>query len=187
MPYVTEEIWQSLGTNTPLILESYPVYDEALSYPAEETDFGRIIAAIKGVRNLRSEMNVPPSKKAELFVETDYKELFKSCEMFFSRLAYASRVEIISDGRKPEDSVTVVTDSARLFIPMSEIIDREKEFARLEKDRSLANKDIEIISKKLDNPGFLAKAPAALIESEREKLQRAKERLSKIEQSIAAL
>ncbi len=187
MPYVTEEIWQSLGTDTPLILESYPVYDEALSYPAEETDFGRIIAAIKGVRNLRSEMNVPPSKKAELFVETDYKELFKSCEMFFSRLAYASRVEIISDGRKPEDSVTVVTDSARLFIPMSEIIDREKELARLEKDRSLANKDIEIISKKLDNPGFLAKAPAALIESEREKLQRAKERLSKIEQSIAAL
>lgn len=186
MPFITEEIWQALKGGTPLMLESFPVFEKDLCYPDEERDFEKIITAIRAVRNRRAEMNVPPSKKAELFIETEQSEVFEKGVMFFERLAYASRVEI-KDKVEMTDAATVVTDSARLFIPMSEIIDKDKELARLNKEKAGVLKDIEIISKKLGNEGFLAKAPAALIESEKAKLERAKEKLSKIEQSLTAL
>lgn len=187
MPFITEEIWQALKGGTPLMLERFPVYENALSYPAEEADFEKIIAAIKAVRNRRAEMNVPPSKKAELFIETEEVETFKKGIMFFERLAYASSVEISREDPKIADAVACVTDSARLFIPLSEIIDKDKELARLNKEKAAVEKDITIISGKLNNPGFLAKAPAQLVESEKAKLARAKEKLAKIEQSIAAM
>lgn len=187
MPFITEEIWQALKGGTPLMLEAFPVYEDSLSYPAEESDFEKIITAIKAIRNRRAEMNVPPSKKAELFIETKEQDVFRKGVMFFERLAYASKVEISDKEFDLSDAVTVVTDCARLFIPLSEIIDRDKELARLNKEKTGVLKDIEIISKKLDNPGFIAKAPAQLIESERVKLEKAKEKLAKIEQSIAAI
>lgn len=187
MPFITEEIWQALKGGTPLMLESFPVYEESLDYPAEEADFEKIIAAIKAVRNRRAEMNVPPSKKAELFIETDEVSTFQKGIMFFERLAYASSVKISSEDPQIADAVACVTDSARLFIPLSEIIDKEKELARLNKEKAAVEKDIAIISGKLGNPGFLAKAPAQLVESERAKLARVQEKLAKIEQSIAAL
>ena len=187
MPFITEEIWQALKGGTPLMLERFPVYENALSYPAEEADFEKIIAAIKAVRNRRAEMNVPPSKKAELFIETEEVETFKKGIMFFERLAYASSVEISREDPKIADAVACVTDSARLFIPLSEIIDKDKELARLNKEKAAVEKDITIISGKLNNPGFLAKAPAQLVEGEKAKLARAKEKLAKIEQSIAAM
>lgn len=187
MPFITEEIWQALKGGTPLMLERFPVYENALSYPAEEADFEKIIAAIKAVRNRRAEMNVPPSKKAELFIETEEVETFKKGIMFFERLAYASGVEISREDPKIADAVACVTDSARLFIPLSEIIDKDKELARLNKEKAAVEKDITIISGKLNNPGFLAKAPAQLVEGEKAKLAKAKEKLAKIEQSIATL
>ena len=187
MPFITEEIWQALKGGTPLMLERFPVYEDALSYPAEEADFEKIIAAIKAVRNRRAEMNVPPSKKAELFIETEEVETFKKGIMFFERLAYASSVEISREDPKIADAVACVTDSARLFIPLSEIIDKDKELARLNKEKAAVEKDITIISGKLNNPGFLAKAPAQLVEGEKAKLAKAKEKLAKIEQSIAAM
>lgn len=187
MPFITEEIWQALKGGTPLMLERFPVYENALSYPAEEADFEKIIAAIKAVRNRRAEMNVPPSKKAELFIETEEVETFKKGIMFFERLAYASSVEISREDPKIADAVACVTDSARLFIPLSEIIDKDKELARLNKEKAAVEKDITIISGKLNNPGFLAKAPAQLVEGEKAKLAKAKEKLAKIEQSIATL
>ncbi len=187
MPFITEEIWQALVNNgKPIMLESFPAYDEALAYAGEETDFEKIITAIKAIRNRRAEMNVPPSKKAELYIETNEADIFEKGIIFFQRLASASDVKI-SDKVEMADAVTVVTDCARLFIPLSEIIDKDKELARLNKEKAGVLKDIEIISKKLNNEGFLAKAPAQLIESEKVKLSKAQEKLAKIEQSLAAL
>ena len=187
MPFITEEIWQALKGGTPLMLERFPVYEAGLDYPTEEADFEKIIAAIKAVRNRRAEMNVPPSKKAELFIETNEVETFKKGIMFFERLAYASKAEISAEDPQIADAVACVTDSARLFIPLSEIIDKDKELARLTKEKTAVEKDITIISGKLNNPGFLAKAPAQLVENEKAKLAKAKEKLAKIEQSIATL
>lgn len=187
MPFITEEIWQALdGTDKPLMLESFPVWQESLCYSAEEADFEKIIEAIRAIRNRRAEMNVPPSKKAELFIETAEKDVFEKGVMFFERLASASSVEI-SEHCEIADSVTVVTSAARLFIPLSEIIDKDKELARLNKEKASAEKDIAVISGKLKNEGFLAKAPAQVVESEKQKLALAQEKLRKIEQSIAAL
>ncbi len=184
MPYITEEIWQALdGSGKPVMLESFPVYDEALDYAAEEEAFGKIIDAIKAVRNRRAEMNVPPAVKAQLFIETADKEVFESGRMFFERLASASAVRI-GDSFDIADSVTVVTHSARIFIPMSELVDKEKELARLAKEKAAVQKDIDFSGNKLNNPGFMAKAPEKQIEAERAKLAKALEKMEKIEQSI---
>ena len=186
MPFITEEIWQALdGTGRPLMLESFPVYDESLSFPQEEEAFEKIIEAIRAIRNRRAEMNVPPSKKAELFIETREPDTYEKGVMFFGRLASASDVFI--NRAAPEGSLVIVTPSARLFIPMNELIDREKELARLQKEKASAEKDISVINGKLSNAGFVAKAPAQVVEAEKAKLKTAEEKLAKIEESIAAL
>ncbi|MBP1591525.1 MAG: valine--tRNA ligase, partial [Oscillospiraceae bacterium] len=147
--------------------------------------FEKIISAIKAVRNTRTEMNVPPSVKAKLFIETADKELFNSCAVFFEKLASASAVET-GDKFDIPDSANAVTDSARIFIPMDELVDSEKEIARLEKEKAKVQKDIDFLSGKLNNQGFIAKAPAQLIDAEKAKLAKAEEKMAKIEQSIAA-
>ena len=187
MPFITEEIWQTLvADGSAIMLSEFPTYDEALSFAKEEAEFEKIIAAIKGIRNTRSGMNVPPSVKAKLYIETKDAQTFEAGKMFFERLASASEVEI-SDSFDIADSVTVVTDSARIFIPLSDIVDTEKELARLNKEKDAAQKDIDFLSKKLSNEGFLAKAPAQLIEAEKAKLAKAQEKMAKIEESLKAL
>ena len=184
MPFITEEIWQVLTNGESMImLESYPVYDESISFDEDEKSFEKIISAIKAVRNTRTEMNVPPSVKAKLFIETADAELFSSCALFFEKLASASEVET---GAKFEiaDCASAVTDSARIFIPMDELVDKEKEIARLEKEKAKVQKDIDFLSGKLNNPGFVAKAPEKLIEAEKAKLAKAEEKMAKINQSI---
>ena len=187
MPFITEEIWQALvNDGSAIMLQDFPVYDEKLTFTDDESAFEKIIAGIKGIRNCRGEMNVPPSKKAKLFIETQQKDIFTKGEMFFERLAYASEVTV-SDKVKEKDCVTVVTDCARFFIPLSDIIDVEKETARLNKDKEKVQKDIDFLSKKLGNQGFIAKAPAQLIEAEKAKLAKAEEKMAKINESLAAL
>ena len=187
MPYITEEIWQTLTDGASiLMLEKYPVYDESLNFSAEEIDFGKIIAAIKAVRNIRSEMNVVPSVKAKLYIETAQPEVFANGVMFFERLASASEVEIL-DKADVKDAVTAVTDAARIFIPLSDIVDTEKERARLDKEKKKVQKDIDFLLGKLNNQGFLAKAPEQLIAAQKEKLAKAQEKMAKIEESLAAL
>jgi len=187
MPFITEEIWQAVSnSNTPIMLENFPTYAPELEFLTEETDFEKIISAIKGIRNRRAEMNVIPSVKAKIFIETDEKAVFEVGKMFFERLASASSVEI-SDKIEIEDAVTVVTDCARIFIPLNDLVDMEKELERLQKEKSDANKDIAFLSGKLNNQGFLAKAPAQLVEVEKAKLAKAEEKLAKIEQSINSL
>lgn len=186
MPFITEEIWQTLVGGAPLMLEKFPEYDESLYYESEEKDFEKIITAIKGIRNRRAEMNVPPSKKAKVFIETPYEEVFKLGAMFFERLASASEVEV-KDKIDLSDALTVVTDSARIFIPLDEIVDKQKELDRLNKEKKAVQKDIDFLSGKLSNEGFLAKAPAQLVEKEKAKLKIAKQKMEKILESIEKL
>ena len=187
MPYITEEIWQALvNDGTAIMLNDFPVYDEALSFNDDEVKFEKIIEAIKGIRATRNDMNVPPSVKAKVYIETAEQDIFKSGIMFFERLASASEVDI-ADKWDIQDSVTVVTDCARIFIPLSDIIDTEKEMARLNKEKKAVQKDLDFLNGKLNNQGFLAKAPEKLIEAEKAKLAKAQEKMAKIEESIAAL
>ncbi len=187
MPYITEEIWQVLTNESgPIMISQFPQYDEKLSFINEEDDFGKIIEAIKAVRARRTEMNVPPSVKAKIFIETQNKSLFEKCSVFFEKLASASEIEV-SEKYEIEDAVTAVTDSARLFIPMNELVDKDKELARLEKEKAKVQKDLDFLRGKLSNEGFLAKAPEKLIGAEMAKLARVEEKMAKIVQSMAAL
>ena len=130
-------------------------------------------------------MNVAPSVKATVHIETAEKEVFEKGVMFFERLASASEVEI-ADKVNVDDALTVVTDCARIFIPLSEIVDTKKELERLAKEKASVQKDIDFLSGKLNNQGFVSKAPAQLIETEKAKLAKALEKMSKIDESIAA-
>ena len=186
MPYITEEIWQVLTNEESMImLESYPVYTEEHAY-AEAAQFEKVIDAIRAIRNCRTSMNVPPSKKASVYIETQDTELFAAAAVFFEKLASVSSVEV-GTSFELQDAATAVTDSARIFIPMAELVDREKELARLQKEQQKAQKDIDFLQKKLNNPGFLAKAPEQLVAAERAKLAKATEKMEKILQSIAGL
>ncbi|MDD5947313.1 MAG: valine--tRNA ligase [Oscillospiraceae bacterium] len=184
MPFITEEIWQVLTDGESVImLEQFPVYDEALAFTRTAADFEKVIAAIKAVRAIRTELNVPNSVKAKLYFETLEVDLFASCTMFFENLVSASELEFGANFNL-KNAVTAVTDCARIFIPMEQLVDVEKELARLAKEEAKARKDIEFVQKKLQNPGFCEKAPAQLIAAEREKLAKAEEKLAKVLESI---
>ena len=186
MPFITEEIWQALCDGEgAIMLSEFPVYDEKLDYTEDEEKFEKIVAAIRAVRNRRSEMNVPPSVKAALHIETADKAIFEQGVLFFERLASASEI-VIGDKIEMADAVTVVTDSARIFIPLDQLVDKEKELARLNKEKAAVQKDIDFSQGKLNNQGFIAKAPAQQVEAEKAKLAKALEKMEKIEQSIAA-
>ena len=186
MPFITEEIWSAIDdSDVPVMLSDYPVFDEKLVFTAEEEAFEKIIDAIKAVRNRRSEMNVVPSVKAKLYIETADADIFKSGIIFFEKLASASSVEIGASFDVP-DSVTAVTHSARIFIPLDDLVDKEKELARLAKEKAAVQKDIDFSQGKLTNPGFMAKAPEKQVEAEKAKLAKALDKMAKIEQSIAA-
>ncbi|MBR5554360.1 MAG: valine--tRNA ligase [Clostridia bacterium] len=188
MPYISEEIWQTLNiSDKPVIIADWPEYDEKLDFAAEAENMDKVIDAIGAIRLRRAEMNVPPSKKAKLIIVSDYKDSFNAdTTVFFEKLAYASEV-ILADGCDDETAVSIVTDSAKLFIPMAEIIDIEKEKARLEKERQTALSEIDRVNKKLSNESFVAKAPAAVIDGEKAKLAKYSEMLSNIEEMIAKL
>ena len=190
MPFITEEIWQSMPVaDQPesIMMADWCKYDEELNFPEEQESFGKIVDAIKAIRAQRNELNVPPSKKVSMEIETAEEELFRSCEAFFTRLAGAGEFKVSASVTETEGKMTVVTAAARVFMPMGELVDAEKELARLEKEKKAAQKDIDFLSGKLNNPGFLAKAPAQQIENERAKLAKAQEKMAKILQSIESL
>ena len=145
MPYITEEIWQSMPVEDQpesIMVSQWCKYDEKLCFPKEQEDFGKIIDAVKAIRVQRSELNVPPSKKASLEIETGDKELFESCAVFFTRLAGASSVEVKEKVESAEGKMTAVTAAARLFMPKGELVDAEKEAARLDKEIKAVQKEI---------------------------------------------
>ncbi len=190
MPFITEEIWQSMpvaGEAESIMVSEWPKYDAKLDFGSEETDFTKVIDAVKAVRGKRTELNVPPSKKVTMHIETAEKTLFESCGVFFEKLAGASEVTVTDKQADSANMAAAVTSAARIFMPLGELVDAEKELARLEKDKKAAEKDISFLEGKLNNQGFLSKAPAAQIENERAKLAKAQEKMAKIEESINAL
>ena len=187
MPFITEEIWQSLPhSGDSIMVSAWPIYNEALDFSKEEEDFEKVMDAIKAIRNRRSEMNVPPSRKAKVCIVTNEKEVFSAGVSFFIRLASASEVEI-ADNFDLQGAVRVVTDVANIFIPMNELVDVTAELSRLEKDLKKALEDKTFFEKKLNNPGFVAKAPAAVLEEQKEKLKKVEDKIALINQSIEEL
>ena len=188
LPFITEEIWLALPhTGDSIMISSYPQTDPTLDFPEDEASMDRIIELIKAVRNRRAEMNVPPSKKTTLYIVSAYGDTFNSgVSHFFTRLASAS--EVIYTGEFTGDNaVSIVTGSATAYIPLAEMIDTEKELARLTKELENTEKEIDRLTKKLSNGGFTSKAPAAVVEGEKAKLEKYRETLDGIKTAIANL
>jgi len=187
MPFITEEIYQSLPhAAESIMIDSYPTVEEIPDFSAEAKDFDRIIDAIRGIRGRRAEMNVPPSRKAKLFVKTAFGDSFLAATPFFQKLASASEVEIV-DGYEDEGAVSIVTDAATIYIPMADMVDLEKEKARLTAELTKTQSEIARAEAKLGNQGFVAKAPAAVVEAERSKLEKLKVTAKALEDALAKM
>lgn len=190
MPFITEEIWQALPTSEKsIMISSYPKFDEALSFEKEETEFERVMQAIKGIRNTRAEMNVPPSRKAAVYIQTEYTDTFNSAKPFFERLASAADVLVAGEhgGDIASRSAQIATNDARIFLPLDDLIDKQKERERLTRELEAAQKEVSVLNGKLDNQGFISKAPQRVVDEMREKLARAQEKLEKINESLKVL
>ena len=171
MPFISEEIWQALPhEGEALMAARYPEFKPELSFPEDEQSFEMVMNAIKAVRARRSDMNVPPSRKAHLIIATDRKAAFEAGEGYIRKLAYASGITV--QDAAPESSagmVSVVTDNARMFMPMAELVDLEKERERIEKELANAQKQLQAQIGKLSNQNFVTRAPEAVVNLEREK------------------
>ena len=187
MPFITEEIWQTLPhTGDTIMLSPWPVFNEALCYDEDEKHMDIIMEAIRAIRNRRAEMNVPPSRKAHVYIATEYKDVFSTAVVFLQRLASAADVEI-GDSFEIPGAVSIVTAHAKVYIPMGDLVDFEAERKRLTKEKEGAEKKLSGICAKLSNPGFLAKAPEAVVNNQREEEKKLREKIKNIEESLAAL
>jgi len=188
MPFLTEEIWQALPHDgETIMLSSWPEYSKDLEFSEEERGMEIIMRAIRAIRNRRSEMNVPPSQKAKIIVATKEKELFEKSRAFMTRLAYASEIEITDSVSDISGMVSIVTEGAQIYIPMRELVDFEKERARLNKEKAAAQSDLEKVRAKLSNENFVSKAPEAVVSAEREKEAKFAAMIEKIEENLKAL
>lgn len=189
MPFITEEIWQTIPHDTDgktVMLEKYPEYDPSLDFPSEAEEMMKVMEAITAIRTQRNEMNVPPSKKAKLFIATAIPETFSNGEQFFKKLASASEVEI-SDSFDIDGAVTVVTSDAKIYIPMEELVDKEAELKRLNKELKQVEKMLAQDEGKLNNPGFMSKAPEKVIEKIKGQAEKEREKIALIHAAMDAL
>ena len=187
MPFITEEIWQTLPHDgESIMISAWPEYDPAHSFEAEEAEMERIMTAVRAIRNRRAEMNVPPSRKAKVYIATAYKPAFEHGSVFMQRLASASEVEV-ADSFELDGAVCIVTADAKIYIPMGELVDLEAEKARLNKELAAVEKDLAFVNGKLSNENFVAKAPAAVVEAQREQKTRYEEKIAMLKESIAKL
>ncbi|WP_349933050.1 valine--tRNA ligase [Flavonifractor plautii] len=195
MPFITEEIWQALPhSGDYLMLQQWPQHRAELDFPEEEKAMELIMDAIRGVRARRAEMNVPPSKKAQLTVSTLERAVFEQGIPFLKRLAYASDVTVegvadagSDDAMTAQGMVTVTTHAARLFMPLAELVDLEKEKARIEKELKKNRAELDKLEAKLVNPGFVNKAPAHVVEAEQDRAEKLRALLAKLEESAASM
>ena len=189
MPFITEEIWQALPhEGEALMIAEYPKYDEKLHFPVDEVNFEMVMDAIKAVRARRSEMNVPPSRKSHLIIVTDKAKAFTDGEKFICKLAYASEISVIAELPETTDGmVSVITDNARMFMPMAELVDLEKEKARMEKELANARKQLDGQIAKLSNEKFVSRAPEAVVNTEREKKAKLEALIENLEESLKNL
>jgi valyl-tRNA synthetase len=164
MPYITEEIWQTLPHDgEALIVAKWPEYDEALFFPQEAKNLENVMALIRAIRTRRNEMNVPPSKKAHIYIDTAHPAPYEEASEFIARLAYGSKVEI-GTGFDVQGAVTAVTDDAKALLPMDDLVDKAAETARLNKELANAQKQLDTVKAKLANEKFTSKAPQNVID-----------------------
>lgn len=188
MPFITEEIYQAIPHDTESIMISKWVeYDDALNFAAEEEQVEKIMSAVRAIRNRRAEMNIPPSRKAAVFVETQDADTFNYGAEFIKRLAYAGDVTVAASFENLGNVVTIITESAKIYIPMGELVDFEAERKRLEKDLAAAQDKLDFINKKLSNPGFVNKAPENVVNKNREDAAKLEEKISGIKASLDSL
>ena len=189
MPFITEEIWQSIPhEGDALIVAQWPEYREDLSFKAECAQMESVMDAIRAIRNRRTEMNVPPSKKAALFVLTSKPQIFTEGEGFLQRLAYADAVTLLN--AEPENldgMVTITTADAKLYIPMGQLVDVAKELDRINKELEKNRKFLASLEAKLSNEKFVGRAPEAVVNAEREKAVKTRELITSLEESFAAM
>lgn len=188
VPFVTEEIFQILHPDKALIVEEWPKYNKRLTYYAEAKAFEGVMNLIKAVRNIRAEMNVAPSKRVTLLIkDNEHRPFFEKTAMFIEKLAGASHVEFVKE--KPTDVKvsTAVSDSVEVYIPLGELVDTEKEIARLTKELENTEKEILRAEGMLGNQKFVANAPKALVEKERDKLEKYRQKRDKLSEQIENL
>ena len=186
MPFITEEIWQQLPhEGESIVIAEWPHYDSALCFTAASADMELIKTALKAVRNQRSEMNIPPSKRAKVMIVTTKKDVFAQGTAFFEKLAGASEV-VLADNTAdvPKNAVSCVVEAAQIFMPLDDLVDREKELARLNKEKENLENEIKRVEGKLSNAGFVSKAPEKVVEEERRKGEKYKQMLEKVLESI---
>lgn len=187
MPFITEEIYLTFPHKSESIMISpWPEYSDALSFPKEADIIIKILDVISAVRFRRNEMNVAPSKKVSLFINTSDEYAFRACEPFLKRLAGAAEL-VYTAPEKPEECLSIVTDFAKIMIPLAELIDLEKEKVRLKSEAAKIAEDIKRIQTKLSNAGFVNKAPAAVVESERKRLEDAQKVLENVKTTYRGL
>ena len=189
MPFITEEIWLHLPhEGESIMISSYPKYDPSLVFEDEEAAMTLIMDAVTAVRNRRAEMNVPPSKKAKMIIVTEKSDIFGKGTAFFKKLASASEVEIKS-GKDGIDAnaVNIVVAGAEIYLPMSELVDKDKELARLNEEKKKLEGEIKRVEGKLSNQGFVSKAPQKVVDEERAKGEKYKSMLEKVIENIEAM
>ena len=188
MPFVTEEIWQSLPhEGEALIVAPWPEYEEGHAFPQAEAEMKKVMELITAVRTRRSEMNVPPSKKAHLMVETAAPQAFVTEQEAIARLAYCSSVEVGGHFEQTEGSVTVVTAACRGYLPMDDLVDKKAETVRLQKELEGAKKQLATAQAKLQNEKFISKAPQNVIDGVKDNAKKLQEKVRMIEESLKAL
>ena len=193
MPFITEEIFQALphgeGESGFIMRADWPVYDQALSFPQEEAAMEEIMEAIRAIRTRRAEMNVPPSRKVQLTIAAARREVFAAGAPFFQRLASAAEVHVAEAGQVPaaQGMVEVVTHAARVFMPLAELVDVQQELERIAKERAKAEGHLKGIEAKLGNEAFTSKAPAHIVQNQREQAEKLRALIAQLDQSAAAM
>ena len=187
MPFVTEEIWQSLPhEGASIMVSDWPQYSDALNFSAEEEQMNMIMDAVRAIRNRRAEMNVPHSKRAKIYISTSYVDTFRLSGEFMQKLAGASEVEV-EDGIEIDGAVCIVTDAAKIYIPMGDLVDFEAERARLNKELASAQKQLDGINAKLSNENFVSKAPAQVVDAQREAARKLNEKIAMLNDSLSKI
>lgn len=189
MPFITEEIYSKLTDGKRIITADWPAENPELADDRSVEEMQRIMEMVREIRNARAEMNVPPSKKAKVIFEAEESRLssLASASGYFKTLAGASEIERASETSELKDAVSIVVEGVKIYLPLSELIDFDKELERLSKDKSRFESEIKRAEGKLANPGFTAKAPPELIKEEQTKIDKYKEMLEAVEQRIAQL
>jgi valyl-tRNA synthetase len=192
MPFITEEIWQHLPTreSDSIMISSWPKVNEEEIDAETEEQMAAVMDAIRSIRNIRAEMEVPPSRRAKviLVVNDDWRDIFEESKVYFERLAWASEVVLKSDkGGIPSNAVSAVTDKAQIFMPLEDLVDFEKEMERLLKEKANLEKELARVEGKLSNRNFVEKAPPAVVEEERKKKAKYEDMMAKVLSRIEAL